>query len=229
MELGIYKNIAVLDKNKDKSLKVDELVGFDYTSDLTNCVLSLSEFKEASKSLPIVFIKNENDEYSALAILGLDDKNSCIKEDGKWKHATYIPAFVRRYPFVFIQNDDKLALCIDKDCKAVNKKKGKTLFDKKGEATEYTQNVMKFMEQYQNESIVTAAIIKDLDSWGVLEDAELTIKKDGEDDKKVQGFKRVNEQKLYELDDEKLVAITKNGIYKTIVYHIDSLVNFKRL
>jgi hypothetical protein len=229
MNLGIYKNIQVLDKVKDKSTKVDEIIGFDYTSDLTSCALSLSEFKEASKSLPIVFIKNENNQYSALSILGLNDKNSCLKEDGKWKHATYIPAFVRRYPFIFLEDKDKLALCIDKDCKAINKKKGKILFDKAGEATEYTNNVMKFMEQFQNEAKITSAIIADLDSWGILEDAQLEIKKEGKETQTLKGFKRVNEQKLYELDDEKLLAIIKNGVYKSIVYHLDSLANFKRL
>jgi hypothetical protein len=41
-----------------------------------------------------------------IAILGLKtDQNSYLDSEGRWK-ARYLPAFVRRYPFVFSQSNE---------------------------------------------------------------------------------------------------------------------------
>lgn len=218
----MYKQIEILNKEKSKSLKVDEIVGFEFCSDLTNSPISISEFREASKYFPIVFIKN-NDEYSAVVVLGLD-KNEFVK-DNKWEENTYIPAYIRRYPFIFVKGQKDLFLAIDKSCKAVNKRKGKSLFTRDGENSEYLNSVIKFLEDYQKDITLTSSIIRQFDELGLLEDASLS--KDNAPILK--GFKKINEKKLLELDDAKLSAMVRNGVYRAIVYHLDSLENFAKV
>lgn len=224
----MYKNVKLVTK-ENTSLKVDAIKGFKYAKDLTQCIITVDEFFKASKSQPIVFAKNENSEYFASTLLGLEkETNNFVNGKGEWSKAEYIPAYVRRYPFIFVQDKDTLALAYDGDCKEINEKKGQTLFDEKGESSEYVQNVMKFMENFQKSSTITSAFIKELDNLGVLEDANANMSVDG---KKFAftGFKKVNEEKLNALSDEQTMKLIKNGSYKLVVAHLISLGNFDKL
>ena len=121
----MYKNIKLVSK-EDKNLKVDAIKSFRYAKELTQSIITVDEFFRASKSAPIVFAKDEASEYFATAILGLEkDKNSFVNGKGEWKKGEYIPAYARRYPFIFVQDKDTFALAYDANCKEVNEKKGK--------------------------------------------------------------------------------------------------------
>ena len=68
----------------------------------------------AASEYAIVFA-GTGDEIMPAAILGLrGDENLYLSADGRWD-ANYMPAFVRRYPFVFSTSEDgtKFTLCID--------------------------------------------------------------------------------------------------------------------
>lgn len=59
-----------------------------------------------------------------------------------------MPAFLRRYPFVFSSNDDAstFTLCIDEEFDGLNQDgRGERLFDSEGERTQYLQNVLGFL------------------------------------------------------------------------------------
>ena len=224
----MYKNVKLLSK-EDKTLKVDAIKEFKYAEDLMQCIITVDEFFKAARSQPIVFSKNKDKEYSASTLLGLEEnKNSFVNEKGEWIKGEYIPAYVRRYPFIFVQDKDQLALAYDSDCEEINNKKGKALFNKDGAQTKYTTSVMKFMEDYQKSSIITSNFIKELDSLELLEDSNATMEVNG---KKFSftGFQRVNEEKLNALDDEKTMKLIKNGSYKLIVAHLISMANFEKL
>lgn len=227
MENGLYKKVEVLNSEAHGSLKVNPIKGFEYAKELTNCAITISEFIKAKSSLPIVFVKNDSG-YSAIVMLGLSEKNSFVDTKNNWKEGAYVPAFVRRYPFVFANIEDKLALGIDTDCKAVNKKSGQALFNKDNSASEYAQSVMKFMESYQKDYAMTSDIIAQLDSLGVLEDAQLNIN-NKDNNKILKGFKRVNREKLNALDDKSLSNMLRNGVYDIILAHLESLENFNSL
>ena len=54
-----------------------------------------------------------------------DGENLFLREDGSWEDA-YVPAYIRRYPFIFseLPGGDQLTLCIDNN---------KDVIDEKGE------------------------------------------------------------------------------------------------
>ncbi len=230
MNLGIYKDVRIINREEDKKLKVAPIEGFSYAADLRDCIITVSEFYEAAKSQPIVFAKNEQGEFLALALMGLTtDKNLFVNEDGTWRAGEYVPAFVRRYPFIYVAHDgDKLTLAIDHDHKAVNKRKGEALFDDEGEASEYTNRVIDFLNQYQQASLHTQAMIKMLDDKGLLEDATAKMVQNGEP-VNLTGFMRVNEERLSALGNSEVLDLIKSGAYKWVVAHLMSLSNFNKL
>jgi hypothetical protein len=230
MSISIYKDVQVINREEDKKLKVAPIKGFSYASDVATCIVTVAEFFQAAQSQPVVFAKNEQGDYIALAVMALKDgKNVFVKDDGTWRENEYIPAFIRRYPFIYIQHDvDKLTLAIDHDNKAVNKRKGEAIFDADGEPTDFTQKVLDFLNEYQQSTTLTQTMIKMLDEKGLLEDSTASITRHGEE-VGLTGFLRVNEEKLSSLPDSDVLDLIKSGAYKWIVAHLMSLTNFKKL
>ena len=70
------------------------------------------------------------------ALLGIRDKeNLYVGQNGNW-NAKYVPAFIRRYPFVFSSTDGgRFTLCLDHEFDGVNRSGlGERLFDFEGSA-----------------------------------------------------------------------------------------------
>jgi len=230
MELGIYSNLKVLNKDEDKTIRIKALEKFSFAASLRDCVITSDEFYASSKSFPIVFAKSDAGDFFATAIMGLkEERNIFVNEDGSWREGEYMPAFLRRYPFVFVEHEDVLALAVDMDCDAVNKKSGERLFDKEGESTDYAKQVMQFMEGFQISNQRTQALVAKLVELDLLEDARAEIVSKDNEAFTFTGFQRVSEEKLDALSDEAILDLVRSGYYKLIMAHLMSLNNFGKL
>ena len=58
------------------------------------------------------------------------NENLFVGEDGRWREGDYIPAYVRRYPFIFLEQPDKngLTLGVDEACRLLTQSKDRLLF-----------------------------------------------------------------------------------------------------
>ncbi len=228
MEAGIYKDVRPLDKTEDSKLRISELKGFDYAASMHSCAITVDEFYSAAKSAPIVFADTP-DGVRAVSLLGVrEGQNVFVSSEGEWIDSEYVPAYIRRYPFIFFEQNDVLALGVDHGCSAVNKSKGKAVFDKDGETTEYTNNVLVFMQDYQTSAQRTDFFVKRLVELDLLEDANATIREE-EVTTGVVAFKKISEERLNALDDDKALALLREGFYRLISAHLLSLTNFNKL
>ena len=228
MELGIYKDVRPLDKTEDSKLRISELEGFNYAASVHSCAITVDEFYAAAKSMPIVFAETPAG-INTVCLLGVrEGQNVFIGGEGQWKDSEYIPAYIRRYPFIFFEQDDVLALGIDHGCAAVNKSKGKAVFNKDGEASDYVNDVLVFMQDYQTAAQRTDFFVNRLFELDLLEDANATIR-EGDVATGVVTFKRISEEKLNALDDDKVLSLLREGFYRLISAHLLSLTNFNKL
>jgi hypothetical protein len=128
-----------------------------------------AEFASATLEYAIVFAGTEA--VIPVAVLGVrTDENLYITQQGGW-HAKYIPAFVRRYPFVFASRDEgkTFMLCIDEAFPGFNQGgRGERLFGEDGQADPYVENVLKFLQQYQLEFHRTQEFCKKLKDLNLL-------------------------------------------------------------
>ncbi len=113
-QLLIYERAVPVSSARHGQWSVE--VGGDYTfSKSVNSVpLMAVEFPMAAMEYPIVFAGSQ-DAVMPAVIVGLrGQENLFLTPEHGWK-ASYIPAFVRRYPFVFSSNEDnsQFTLCID--------------------------------------------------------------------------------------------------------------------
>ena len=114
-------------------------------------LLMTTEFASAALNYPIVFAKM-GDKVMPFVVTGYKQgSNIYVDEDGKWRENFYIPAFVRRYPFIFAENKEQnnLALCIDANCPGLNKEEGEPLYED-GKPAALTLRALEFSKNYHN-------------------------------------------------------------------------------
>ena len=125
-----YNNIMPLnkDEHKDLRLKIDN--NYSIFSNTNALPIAGVEFIEASREHAIAFIDYLNEGIIPVYILGLrDNENLLIDSDNSWKY-DYVPAFVRRYPYIMIEpnEESKSIVCIDADYEGINDPKGELIF-----------------------------------------------------------------------------------------------------
>ena len=228
--MKMYNNIELITKNEHKDTGVANVEGFAHAKDLTTSMITMSEYYQSCKSYPIVFAKNEEEGWFSVALLGFEQKNIFVDEEGKWKENCYIPAYVRRYPFIYIKNKEELLLGFDADQKVDKKDAGtRYFFDEEGEKTEFVNNVLQFMNQVQNSSKETQAFIEQLDKLDLLEPSNITGKSAEGKEISVTGFWVLKEDKLNELTQKNKTMLCKKNYMQPITAHLISLSNIKSL
>jgi len=129
--------------------------------------LTVTEFSIACLTFPIIFV---GEDKTPLAVMGLNaEQNMFLRDDGLFDPGIYVPAYVRRYPFVFANDDaaQQSILCIDRSAEFVVEGGDLPFFNEDGSPSEYTQNCIEFCNNYEIERQKTLAfvqILKDLES-----------------------------------------------------------------
>jgi hypothetical protein len=156
--------------------------------------------------------------------------NLFVDGEGRWD-ARYIPAFVRRYPFVLAELPGRtdLALCVDEAFEGLNTVEGEPLFDAMGKNTPFLQNALDFLSRYQAEYVRTEAFCQRLEQLGLL--VEMNAKADLADGRSftVNGLMIVDEQKLLALPDAAVLALFRSGELHLVSMHLVSLSNMQKL
>ena len=230
---GIYKNPILLNSSTHKTVKVSKVTDFGFVRELNSALVTGHEFIEASKHYPIVFVSGKDNDIVPLAIFGLRDKsNLFIDDSGKWKEGTYIPSFIRRYPFILSTsepNGQNFTISVDADYAGFNSEEGMSLFDEEGETSADLNNVIEFLRQYQMQNMLTQEFVKKLVEYDLLKDFAADITMPAGEKIGFRGMKMINEKALRELDDEKALELFRKGFLGWMYGHLYSLSNFKVL
>lgn len=188
--------------------------------------LTSDEFISASRHYPIIFSAGDNP--VPLALMGLNEGvNTFVDGEGKLVNPVYVPAYIRRYPFLLARlrpDSDELSLCFDPTSEAVGEfEEGNALFEN-GEASESTKEILAFCEQFEQAGHRTGQFMEELTKTGLLMDGEVSIQEAGNDKPFIyRGFRMVDEEKLRELRGDVLRKMTQNGMLALIFAHLFSL------
>jgi hypothetical protein len=230
-QLLFYSSATPVSHKRHEGWAVEPRNDFGFAATTNSVPLMAIEFMKVAGEYSIVFA-GEGERIMPAGILGLqNDSNLYVDDDGKWT-AGYIPAFVRRYPFVFSSGDDgkTFTLCIDEDYDGVNDKgEGNLLFDDEGERTKYLNGVLDFLKEYQTEYNRTQLLCNKLIELDLLEPMQAQIKLNSGKELSLTGFQAVSRDKLNALDDEKLADLARSGALELIYVHLYSMKNFNQM
>lgn len=188
--------------------------------------VTIDEFTVAQRFYPIVF--STGGDPVPLILMGLNEGvNVFVDDEGKLTSETYVPAYVRRYPFMLARlrpDAQELSLCFDPTSGLIREDgEGPLLFegDKPSEAT---NNILKFCEEFELAAQRTGAFVKELKEYGLLMDGEVSFQPPGADVPFLyRGFQMVSEEKLRELRGDELRKMNQNGMLPLIFAHLFSL------
>lgn len=224
----LYKDLIPLNTNDHAKWKTKPLENAKFLEGQHAIPLTTEEFVPASRHYPIIFSDGENP--VPLIMMGMNEGvNTFMDDTGKFTNPVYIPAYVRRYPFLLAKlrpDSDELSLCFDPTAGSLGdfKKDGTDLFDKDGKPTENTQAILTFCENFEQAGAQTQAFMEELKKLELLMDGEVSISQEGVEQPFIyRGFKMVDEEKLRELSGDKLRKMNQNGILPLIHAHLFSL------
>ena len=223
-----YKDLLPLNSRDHTDWKVSSFPNADFLASQHAIPLTVDEFVDAQRNFPIVFTAGENP--LPIALMGLNEGvNTFIDSENKLVDYIYVPAYVRRYPFMLAKlqpDSDDLSLCFDPGAGVVGKfDEGNVLFNEGGEPTEYTQNVLEFCKNFEESGQRTRAFMDELLKLDILMDGEIAITRNDMPDNPFvyRGFRMIDEKKLRELPAETFDALNKNGLIVLIHAHLFSL------
>jgi hypothetical protein len=225
-----YEKPVLLDRARHKALRVRPSGSFAFARKANSVYLAGVEFNEAMKEYAIVFTRAATGRIVPVAMLGLRAReNLFVADDDGWD-AVYVPAFVRRYPFVLAQlAGEQLGVCIDEAFEGFNQSEGDALFDREGGNTPFLAGAVQFLENYQREFARTEVFCERLERFGLLKETNAQAHlKDGRT-LTISNVLVVDEPKLMTLPDAVALSLFRSGEMHLVSMHLASLSNMQAL
>ncbi|MGH1398043.1 MAG: SapC family protein [Alphaproteobacteria bacterium] len=225
-----YAGPAPLDAkiHADKALKKN--FGFGFTKGVNAVPVNIIELPQVCHYYPIAFSPDGN--ATPVAILGLrDNENLFLKDDNTWLENAYIPAYVRRYPFIFSEmpDGDQLTLCVDMNDDVIEDKGEQKFFDADGQPSELSKNALEFCKSYHAAAQQSIEFSQAIAKSGILVEREAQINVAGNKRINFSGFHIIDEQKFAELDDAVILEWRAKGWLPFVYAHLFSGAQWQRL
>jgi hypothetical protein len=201
--------------------------GYGFAREANALPLAVVEFGAAMRHYPIVFAAGDN---YPVAVLGLDRTNTFVSGE-EWEAAIYVPAYARRYPFVFADRaDDSFVLAIDRDADnlVAGGEEGEPLFHD-GKPAEMVINAMAFCRDFHGAHLQTDAFVAALAGQDLLVQQHADAKLPSGGAMTLSGFKVVDRPKFEALADDIVLAWHRKGWLALIHFHLLSMDRFADL
>lgn len=225
-----YTKPTPLDAKAHGNFGLKKNFGFSFTDGVNAVPINLIEMPQICHFYPIAFSPDGN--ATPVAILGLrDSENLFLDSEHRWTEQTYIPAYIRRYPFIFSEmpEGDQLTLCVDITDNVIEEKGEQPFFDKEGKPSDLANNALEFCKSYHAAAQQTIEFSKALAESGLLIEREAQINVAGNKRISFSGFKIIDEKKLADLEDKVFLEWRKKGWLPFIYAHLFSGTQWQRL
>jgi len=225
-------NIVPVRKEQHQKLKLATSRNILHVEGQHIIPVSAAEYAQSSASFPIVFVKNPGSErFRSVAMLGLEAGENLFLQDEKWV-ALSMPQSISMVPFSLGIDPDKentLTTCIDLDSPFVGEDKDLALFEEDGKDSEIFANVQQALGRLYDNERMTESFIKELEENDLLQELELNIALSTGEKKKLVGIFTINEDKIKNLSDDKVLDFHKRGLFVPIYSMLGSLTQVNHL
>lgn len=212
------------------SYTAPEKPDFSFAASAPAIVLAAEEFVPAMMHYPIVF--SVDAEPMPVVLTGVPGgTNQFVSADGHWRDGVYIPAYVRRYPFVLAKlapEAQDLSLCFDENCSWLAQGEAGNLFDG-NEPTETARTILAFCENYEGALARTRQFMGEIAELDLLIDAQAEIKGLSDQPILFNGFRMVSEEKLRDLRGDQYRKLAASGALALIYAHLFSMGHMMKL
>lgn len=222
----LYNDLIPVSKQQHGDWRIRPAESAPFLREQHAIPVTVEEFAVAQRYYPIIFSAGDNPVPLALMALN-EGMNTFIDDEGKMGSDAYVPAYVRRYPFLLARlrpDSEEMSLCIDPNTDTLGKfDDGEPLFDG-DEPSTATKAILGFCEQFEQAGQRTAAFMQELKENQLLMDGEVTIQP-GSDGQPFtyRGFQMINEEKLRDLRGDTLRKMMRSGLLPLVHAHLFSM------
>jgi hypothetical protein len=219
-----YKKIVPLDNVKHRELRMarkGNVFPFARGANLVPAVID--EFGAAMAHLPIAFLPGAK-QPAAVFVLGLEPGNNLFLEgDDSWA-GRYVPAYLRRYPFIVgdVKGGEAL-LCIDEADEGVSRKDGERLFTDGGEAGPAVTQARDLCANYKRSADRTDEFCATLQTLGLFSSVTLNAQTPGRGNMVVHGLFTIDEAAVDRLGADDVKLLHEKRFLKPIFQHLASM------
>jgi hypothetical protein len=230
--LLFYQKPVPLNADVHRNARLGSLAGdFSFSAETNSVPLAVVEFFDVAREYPIAFTGQEGAAHFPIALVGVrQNENLMVGAGGRWE-GRYIPAFVRRYPFVLAekQDSDDFNVYLDESYAGFGAESGERLFADDGSQTPLLKQALEFLGTYQGEIRRTRLFVERLQALDLLVPRVLQVQRADQSNLVLEGFKVVDEERLMALPDAQLLELARNGFLAWIHAHLMSLANVGNL
>ena len=233
---NLHKEPTALDTVLHRDLRlnlgasaVDKLKAF------TSFMITASEFSEAAREFPILFVRAAPDakggeQVAPVAVFGMRVGENLFVKDDRWT-GSYTPAMLRAYPFTMarVEGSDRWAMVFDNAWEGFSRTEGVPLFDEKGEATELLANAHKFVQELENDIERTRLACQRLLELKLLKPMRFDATLPDGQTLSIDGFLTLDQEVFGKLSDAVVGELHRNGLLYLLNAHHISLNNMRRL
>ena len=221
----LYKAPVTLNAQEHGHLKVSRDRNYSYARNVNSVPVVISEIPQLLAHYPIAFATGETP--MLIALLGIrKDENLFVDDKGNWADNTYIPAYVRRYPFILADlGDSRYGLAAELDPAFFGKEDG-PLFEN-GRPAKAAELALRFCLELQKEFEATQKFCEAIQNAGVLRPKVFTTVSRSGRKMQLSGFSAIDPEVLDALDNRTVNTWRKRHWPGPVYWHIASLERLK--
>ncbi len=225
----LYNDLQPINLQQHGDKKLVQITSAPHIAQAHAIPVTVDEFALLQRTYPIVFSVGENS--VPLALMGLNEGvNTFLDDKGMLNEPVYLPAYLRRYPFLLAQlneGSDELSLCVDPTSGVIGDGEGDAIFDG-DQPSEKIKGILDFCEQFEAAGQRTSAFMGELEKSGLLMDGEVAIQPENSEQPFIyRGFRMIDEEKLREMRGDELRKMNQNGMLPLIFAHLFSLAQIR--
>lgn len=232
----LYEQPVLLNRDAHRKARLGTPPGLKFAAGSNSFLLAAEESVEAMRDFPIVFVGNKGGAFTLAALAGLQtDSNLFVQPDGGWIPGAYLPAFVRRYPFVLVEgkDGDDMQIAVDETCPWLDltggtAMPGERLLTDEGQNTQRMDDIAVFLLRFHRGMEESREFATKLHELGLLAPRMITVK-GPRGTSSLDKFWLVDEDALRKLDAATTKMLADKGYMAWIHFHLASLANVQKL
>ena len=236
---------ALLNNREHQQLRVITRRGAAYGDALMSALTFPAEFRDLQACYPIVFAKNAEGGFDAVALFGFQQGENLFLGSasqpggalngglGNGWDAPVIPLTVERQPFLIGRPasgaDEGMLIHVDLDSPRLSTSEGEPLFLSYGGGSEYLERMSRVLRSIHDGLATAKGFVDALLHLELLESFVLDIELDDGSQNRLAGFYTIHEERLAALEPAQLARLHEVGYLQAIYMALASLSQFRGL
>jgi len=224
-----YTKVVGVNPAQHGGVLLDRSAGYGFAAGAASIPLGLGEFGLVARHYPIVFAAGPVP--APVALVGINEMgNLFVGADGAWRADSYVPAYVRAYPFIFVEDPAQSATFVgmEEGAACFGTGAGVALF-KDGAPTPALSEAVQFCAAFRENLTAAGSFAAAMEAAGLLQEEEATVNFTGGGSNRVRGFKVIRPDRLDQVSDDVFLDWRRRGWLGAIYAHLHSAGHWGRL